>query len=137
MNAALFVAKHAFVSFSLIVFAISAFSQSPSPVKKYDDHFSKVEIATFSTTDSIYGDVAEVLLITQYRSLRLSVSPHDLRAPFYRAEDTHHLGTSEILRTSVTTYKGIVSGEAGSHVRLTISEGRIEGFSTWVLIDSL
>ncbi len=128
MKAASFVAKKVALSVILTLFAISAFSQGGPTVGKYDDHFARFDIVKVNTSDSIYGDVSEMSFTTSSGSVVLTVSPHDLRAPFYRAEDTSHGSMREIERAAVTTYKGIVKGDPHSEVRLMIESGRVEGF---------
>ena len=46
----------------------------------------------------------------------------------YHAEDAAPLGTRQLERPTVTTYKGTVAGEQRSEVRLTIDDSGFEGF---------
>ena len=62
------------------------------------------------------------------KTFEISLTPRDLRAPRYAAEDTSVVGTRRLEKTTVSTYKGKIAGDAGSEVRLTIDESGIEGF---------
>lgn len=53
---------------------------------------------------------------------------NDMFAANYRAEDRASVGTRNLERPAVNTYKGRVVGEARSEVRLTMDESGIEGF---------
>ncbi|HEY8562336.1 MAG TPA: FG-GAP-like repeat-containing protein [Pyrinomonadaceae bacterium] len=62
------------------------------------------------------------------KNFELSLTPRDLRAARYAAEDTTSVGTRRLEKTPVTTYKGKIGGDAESEVRLTIDDSGIEGF---------
>lgn len=128
MKAASFVAKKVALSLFLTLFTISAFSQGAPTKGKYEDHFARFDVVEMITSDSLFGEIADLTFMTPRGSVILTVSPHDLRAPFYRAEDSNHAGTRELERAALTTYKGVVKGDPTSEVRLTIDGGRIEGF---------
>lgn len=128
MKAASFVAKKTALSLILTFLAVATYSQRIPTVGKYEDHFARFDVVKLNATDSIEGEISEIAFMTSAGSVTLTVSPHDLRAPFYRAEDTGNTGTSELERAAVTTFKGLVKGDPNSEVRLTIDGGRIEGF---------
>ncbi|MFN0277838.1 MAG: FG-GAP-like repeat-containing protein [Pyrinomonadaceae bacterium] len=62
------------------------------------------------------------------RAVTLNFRPHDLRSGFYEAQDKSVLGETTIERAAVKTYKGKVSGEENSEVRLMIDGTRVEGY---------
>jgi hypothetical protein len=64
------------------------------------------------------------------REVELDVAPYDLRSKSYKAQDRSSLGESPLERVPATTYKGKVTGEQNSPVRLTIDGQRIEGYFT-------
>ena len=74
--------------------------------------------------------------VKQTRSLTLNTSrgkfemtlePHDMRAPGYRAEAWGDKGVHVIETGPVRTYKGTVEGLPAAQARLTIDEGTVEG----------
>jgi hypothetical protein len=67
-------------------------------------------------------------ITTANRTFELSLMPRDLRAARYYAEDTGVVGRRRLEKTSVSTYKGKIAGDAESEVRLTIDDAGIEGF---------
>ena len=62
------------------------------------------------------------------RDYTLQMEPNDLRSPRYRAEETSPEGVRAVPFPGVTTYKGIVMGDASSRVRLLIDGSRVEGY---------
>lgn len=60
-------------------------------------------------------------------SLPLRLTPRNLLSANYRAEETGANGTNRISAPPIRTFKGTVSGEEHSRVRLTISDKEIEG----------
>ncbi len=62
------------------------------------------------------------------RDYILELAPNDLRSPRYRAEETNRGGVSEVPFGGVNTFKGKVSGDGGSSVRLFIAGSKIEGY---------
>ncbi len=128
MKAASFVAKKIALSLILTILAVATYSQRIPTVGKYEDHFARFDVVKINTTDSIEGEISEIAFMASAGSVTLTVSPHDLRAPFYRAEDSGPAGSRELERAAITTFKGLVKGDPNSEVRLTIDGDRIEGF---------
>jgi hypothetical protein len=62
------------------------------------------------------------------RDFSLELAPNDLRSPRYRAEETGPEGVREVPFPGVNTYKGKVSGDSSSSVRLFIDGNKIEGY---------
>jgi hypothetical protein len=62
------------------------------------------------------------------KTFALALTPRDLRAAVYRAEDAGPMGARRIEPGAVTTFKGKIEGAADSEVRLTIDDEKIEGF---------
>ncbi|HYK92409.1 MAG TPA: M12 family metallo-peptidase [Acidobacteriota bacterium] len=61
-------------------------------------------------------------------SFDLVVVPHDIRAPWYRAEEETEEGIARpIPRSRIYTYRGFVVGLADSEVRLSIRPDAVEG----------
>ena len=74
------------------------------------------------------GVVRTVRVHADGRDRDLVVTPNDMLAADYHAEDAAPLGTRQLERPTVTTYKGTVAGEQRSEVRLTIDDSGFEGF---------
>jgi hypothetical protein len=68
---------------------------------------------------------------TAQKTFELDLTPRDLRASRYRAENTVGSSTQTLAsRQPVSTFKGRVAGAANSQVRLTIEGASVEGFFT-------
>jgi hypothetical protein len=67
---------------------------------------------------------------TTEKTYELNLTPRDLRAARYRAENTNDLATQTLTREPVTTFKGQIAGVPDSQVRLTIEGASVEGFFT-------
>jgi hypothetical protein len=69
---------------------------------------------------------------TAQKTFELNLTPRDLRASRYRAENTNRLTQRKrsTSRQPVYTFKGRVAGAANSQVRLTIEGASVEGFFT-------
>jgi hypothetical protein len=65
---------------------------------------------------------------TADKSFELSLTPRDLRAARYYAEDETAEGRRRIEKTPLTTFKGKIEGDASSEVRLTIDDAGLEGY---------
>ena len=65
---------------------------------------------------------------TSERNFEFDLVLNDLRSPNYFAEVTDANGTRRIENNKISTYKGRISGETNSVVRLTIDNEKIEGF---------
>jgi hypothetical protein len=57
----------------------------------------------------------------------MTLEPHDMRAPGYRAEAWGDKGVTVLERAPVRTYKGTVQGLPGAQARMTIDEETVEG----------
>lgn len=70
-----------------------------------------------------------LLLTTPTQSFELELTPHDLRAANYRAEEVITGGALQPVEmpAAVQTFRGTVRGMKGAEARFTIDEQRIEG----------
>ncbi|HVS82617.1 MAG TPA: M12 family metallo-peptidase [Pyrinomonadaceae bacterium] len=65
---------------------------------------------------------------TPARDLEIVLSPNDLRAPGYHAEEVIDGGiVREVPMSRVNTYKGSVVGMPGADARFTVDDGTVEG----------
>jgi Metallo-peptidase family M12/FG-GAP-like repeat len=65
---------------------------------------------------------------TAEKTFELSLTPRDLRAARYKAEDTGMMGARQIESGAVTTFKGKINGETDSEARIALDEQGIEGY---------
>ena len=114
------------------VFASNISAQSNALKNDLRKSFSKVDIIRFNGGESLRrSENQSVLSIsTSEKTFQLSLTPRDLRSPRYRAENATIMGAQTIESGAVTTYKGKVSGDENSQVRLNIEDSDIEGFFT-------
>jgi hypothetical protein len=113
------------ITFILASF-LSAFAQSDALKNDLGKSFSKSSVVRLNTRNAKAS--GKLSIAAADKKFELSLTPHDLRAARYTAEDTNMVGTRELEKTPVTTYKGKIAGAAQSDVRLTINESGIEGF---------
>ena len=125
MKTAFFVARQVSVCISVLFLSTFVSAQDDA---KYKEHFSRYDIVRAGESSVAFTDTRKLSFVVAGRSYELTVTPHDLRAPFYRAEDTGPVGTRELERTPTITFKGAIAGISDSEVRLTIDGDRIEGF---------
>src|SRR5687767_12807272 len=116
---------------SLILIAIPAaiLGQTAKVREELGQSFRKFEVARIgnATSENINGSLRVLSLSVNGEQLDLSVTPNDLRAANYRAEDTGPVGSRSLEAPVVTTFKGVILGKSDSEVRLTIDGGaRIE-----------
>jgi hypothetical protein len=107
-----------------------AFAQSEllkSDLSKSFKSFSLTRLDTRGMARSA-ETVQTVSIATDAKNYELRLTPRDLRAPNYRADNTTAAGVVAMPRQQVTTYKGFIVGESGSSVRLTIDDSKIEGY---------
>ena len=105
---------------------LSAFAQSESLKNDLGRSFSNADVVRLD----IHGAKAnrKLSISTSNKNFELSLTPRDLRAARYTAEDTTAVGARRLEKTPITTYKGKVAGDAESEVRLTLDDSGVEGF---------
>jgi hypothetical protein len=119
------------ILFSLtFIFSGSVFAQSNALKNDLRKHFSKVDVIRFNESEALRpGETRNALTIsTSEKTFQINLTPRDLRSPRYRAENATSNGTQALEFEAVKTYKGKVSGDENSQVRLTIEDAKIEGF---------
>lgn len=110
----------------------AAFSQSADLTGDLRRSFTKFDIVQIDRGGELRteGENTKLSLRAGGRDYELIVSPNDLRSSRYLAENSSMIGVSIIPAPDVTTYKGKITGEANSEVRLTIDGLRVEGYFT-------
>ena len=110
-------------------FTASAFSQSSDLHDDLKRSFIKFDLVRLDNQTARRVESRQPMIIsTSKRNYELNLTPRDLRAESYRAEDTSANGIRSIEKSKVTTFRGKIAGESASEVRLTIDEGKIEGY---------
>jgi hypothetical protein len=105
---------------------VSAFAQNDALKNDLGRSFSKSKIVRLNARNAKAS--GKLSIAAADKNFELSLTPRDLRAARYVAEDTALVGTRRLEKTPVTTYKGKIAGDAQSEVRLTIDDAGIEGF---------
>ncbi len=116
-----------------VLFSPNAVGVSASP-GRYQQQlgkiFKKYELQTIDSSDfAIKARRSEQISIaTSQGSIELTLTPHDLRAPNYRAEETLEDGTVRLLeRAPVHTFRGRARGLHEAEARFTIDEDGFNG----------
>lgn len=114
----------------LLGFATIANGQDQSVSNELSSSFKKVELAkiTSASTESLSGTSRSLRFSFEGKAFELRLASNDLRAPGYKAENTGSMGVTTLPDAPVTTFRGSVSGEDGSEVRLSIRGSKIEGY---------
>ena len=92
----------------------------------FSEH-EEVQLDSRSAAESVRR-LGRLSLKTGARTFEIILTPNDLRAPGYRAEEFSADGLTRTLPTlPVVTYKGSVVGMPNSDARLTVEDDKIEG----------
>ena len=115
----------------------AALLSSQSASSQGDDRQRRDLDRVFSRHERLSLDAGQVARqVKQTRSLTLNTSrgtfemtlePHDMRAPGYRAEAWGDKGVTVLEPMPVRTYKGTVKGLPAAQARMTIDEETVEG----------
>ena len=122
--------KNAISFFCLLILCFTAFGQSNNLQSNLSSSFTKFKLVHLN--NRIMSDKADsgdsIVIPTTEKNYELTLTPRDLRSPQYSAEDTNAMGVRNLDRSDVTTFKGKISNEKNSEVRLTIDDTKIEGY---------
>ncbi|HEX8638962.1 MAG TPA: hypothetical protein VF692_12915, partial [Pyrinomonadaceae bacterium] len=113
-------------------FSVDVFGQTDALENDLKKSFGKFDIVRANDNLTENGETRNRLIVpTADKTFELSLTPRDLRASRYRAENTVGTKTETLAsRQPVSTFKGRIEGAANSQVRLTIEGANIEGFFT-------
>lgn len=120
--------KYILVAFSLFVMSISAFGQNTleKDLNKSFRRYDLVKLDNKAVLEKV--ESKQPIEIHAYgRRFEFVLTPHDLRARNYKAIESTEAGDRELARAEVTTFKGKLNDDFGSEVRLTVTEGNLEG----------
>ena len=114
------------------VFSANVFGQTDALENDLKKSFGTFDVVRGAANLTENGAPPERLTVpTAQKTFELNLTPRDLRAARYRAENTNGAKTQALdSRQPVSTFKGRVAGAANSQVRLTIDGASIEGFFT-------
>lgn len=90
--------------------------------------FSKFDLVRPDVSGNAGSSVRSLQVRVEGRPHQIVLTPNDMFGANYAAEDTTSYGSRRIERPVVNTYKGTVTGEDVSEVRLTIDQDGIQGF---------
>ncbi len=116
--------------FCLLLVSFPAFGQTDDLQNDLTGSFKKFKTVRLNNQTTLQkAEAGDSLTIpTAEKNYQLSLTPSDLRAPQYFAEDTTVRGVQNLKKDDVTTFKGVIVGEKNSQVRLTIDGSKIEGY---------
>jgi hypothetical protein len=105
---------------------LSTFAQREALKNDLGKSFKNADVVRINVRHAKAGQ--KLSIAAANKNFELSLTPRDLRSPRYFAEETTSVGTRRLEKTPATTYKGRITGDAESEVRLTIDDSGIEGF---------
>jgi len=122
--------KTVFTIFCSLFFSVLTFGQSGDLRGDLNRSFKEFNLVRINQRAALQRVESNQSLIipTAEKIFELILTPRDLRAGNYRAEDTNASGIRQIEKSKVTTFKGKIAGETASEVRLTIDGAKIEGY---------
>ncbi|MGA9998211.1 MAG: M12 family metallo-peptidase [Pyrinomonadaceae bacterium] len=128
LAAAIYVAPRGYSATSATGQQKSSAQQQQRDLQKY---FRAQEIVRLDTAQAAkrVRETGELSIVTPDKSFDLLLSPHDMRAPGYRAEDvTQGVIVHDVETGPVRTYRGAVRGMDGAlEARFTVDDETIEG----------
>src|SRR5687767_6423025 len=109
---------------------VSASAQSTDLTNDLRSSFKKFDVVRIDSGDELrtVGRSKSLAVRAGDKNYELVVISNDLRSSRYRADETNVIGMTPVERPTVTTYKGTITGEPGSEVRLTIDGVKVEGY---------
>ena len=116
--------------FCALVLCVSVFAQNGNLQRDLSVSFKKFKLARLDANAALRNAQARLTITipTTLKNYDLNLMPHDLRTRSFRAEETNAEGSFALEKSPVTTFKGNISGETESKVRLTIDGTKIEGY---------
>ena len=119
-----------FTALFLFVFTVFSFGQNGNLQIDLNESFKKFDLVKLNKQRTrVQVEAGQSLLIpTVAGKFELNLTPNDLRASGYHAQNVAENGIQTLTRGEVTTFKGKVTGEADSDVRMTVSGAAIEGY---------
>ncbi len=112
------------------VFTVFSFAQSSDLQNDLNNSFKKFDLIKLNKqkTRQQLQSGESLSIQTTAEKFELILTPHDLRAADYEAENNVGNGVQKLEKGEVTTFKGTVAGQTDSDVRMAISGAAIEGY---------
>ncbi len=121
-----------FVILLTLSLLLSVSAQSNALRNDLENSFKKVNVVRFDSLDALrQSGINRTLSIpTAGKTFELNLMPNDLRSANYQARDTDANGIHTLEQQPVSLFKGQISGESNSQVRLAINGAEVEGYFT-------
>jgi hypothetical protein len=111
------------------VFCAEIFGQSEQLKNDLKSSFAKFDVVRVKSGEALGGSQSSFSIRTEEKDFHLILTPRDLRSPRYRAENTTASGRQALESAqAITTFKGKISGDENSQVRISVENSKIEGF---------
>lgn len=112
-----------------------------NPIDQILKRYQRVEMDIAEVAKKVRA-TGELLLPTENGVFEISLKPHDMRAPRYRAEEAVGNGLLRTVRPEpIRTYRGTVAGIPGAEVRFSIRNDSLEGIiltpDDWYLVEPM
>lgn len=119
-----------FILLFIFGFTVSSFGQTSDLQNDLENSFRKFNLLKVNSRSAARRAETEnrLTIQTTEKNFELVLTPNDLRAALYRAENTTGESLEPLAKGDVTTFKGEISGEDNSTVRISIDESNIEGY---------
>ena len=113
-----------------LILCVSAFAQNDRLQSDLKNSFKQFDLVKIDSKAAFRNAQARQTIVVPAATgnIELNLMPHDLRTRAFRAEETTAAGNFALERSAVTTFKGKISGESESEVRLTMDGVKIEGY---------
>ena len=115
-----------------ITFSVAAFAQRADLSNDLNKSFKKFNLTKINPQNASRSaeNGRSIRIAAAEQTFEIVLTPNDLRAKNYRAENTTATGVRALEINEVTTFKGKIAGEPDSEVRLNIGDAKLEGYFT-------
>ncbi len=130
MSKSVFFKKSVAIIFFALAFSVAAFAQNGDLSSDLNKSFKKFNLTKINPQNASRdaGNNRSISIEAEDRVFEIALTPNDLRAKNYRAENTTSKGVRALEMSEVTTFKGKIAGEPDSEVRLNIEDAKLEGY---------
>src|SRR5262245_51875765 len=120
MKTRLLLCKGLIAVLTAAVCATVSFGQIDRAKEDLRRSFRKFDLQRVDTAPGVGEGHRSLKVKVGARDVQIEVESHDIRSARYRSEDSASPGDRRAADTDIKTFKGVVAGEDGSSVRLTI-----------------
>ena len=109
---------------------IAVFAQETKTKSDLSRSFKKFDLVRLDAANAEAAGTSQkkIKIHADGRDFELAIAPNDVRSERYFAEDTQTLGTLPAEAVTANTYKGKISGDPSSEVRVTLDGSKVTGF---------